>query len=144
MFDGTGSQTATSNRWGDYSPMSVDPVGDCTFCYTQEYYATNSSFNWRTRIGNFKFGTCGATTGENIVLSSRQRVKNGKNQVQLTWSPAENDGNIDVMRNGVVLRSVPDNGKFNDSLGAMTGTFTYQVCETDGGGCSNTINVTFP
>ena len=45
------------NRWGDYSDMTVDPVDDCTFWYTQEYYATTSSFNWRTRIGNFKFPT---------------------------------------------------------------------------------------
>jgi len=59
LFDGTGSQTGTSNRWGDYSAMSVDPVDDCTFWYTQEYYATTSSFNWRTRVGNFKFPGCG-------------------------------------------------------------------------------------
>src|SRR6202162_2392725 len=60
MFDGTGSQTDTSNRWGDYSAMTVDPVDDCTFWYTQEYYSTTSSFNWRTRIGNFKFSGCTA------------------------------------------------------------------------------------
>ena len=41
MFDGTGSQTGTSNRWGDYSAMTVDPVDDCTFWYTNEYYATH-------------------------------------------------------------------------------------------------------
>jgi hypothetical protein len=59
LYDGTGSQTGTSNRWGDYSAMSVDPVDDCTFWYTQEYYATTGSFNWRTRVGNFKFPGCG-------------------------------------------------------------------------------------
>src|SRR5437773_3510371 len=58
LFDGTGSQSGTSNRWGDYSDMTVDPVDDCTFWYTQEYYSTTSSFNWRTRIGNFKFPNC--------------------------------------------------------------------------------------
>ncbi len=62
LFDGTGSQTDTSSRWGDYSAMSVDPVDDCTFWYTQEYYAATGTFNWRTRIGNFKFATCGAGT----------------------------------------------------------------------------------
>ena len=31
LFDGTGSQTGTSNRWGDYSDLTVDPVDDCTF-----------------------------------------------------------------------------------------------------------------
>jgi hypothetical protein len=59
LFDGAGSQTGTSNRWGDYSAMSVDPVDDCTFWYTQEYYATTSSFNWRTRVGSFKLPGCG-------------------------------------------------------------------------------------
>jgi uncharacterized repeat protein (TIGR01451 family) len=59
LFDGTGSQTGTSNRWGDYSSLTVDPVDDCTFWYTNEYYATTSQFNWRTRIGNFKFAECG-------------------------------------------------------------------------------------
>jgi hypothetical protein len=59
LFDGTGSQTGTQNRWGDYSDMTVDPVDDCTFWYTQEYYQTTGTFNWRTRIGSFKFPGCG-------------------------------------------------------------------------------------
>ncbi len=59
LFDGTGSQTGTSNRWGDYSAITVDPVDDCTFWYTNEWYATTSQFNWRTRIGSFKFAECG-------------------------------------------------------------------------------------
>jgi uncharacterized repeat protein (TIGR01451 family) len=59
LFDGTGSQTGTSSRWGDYSALTVDPVDDCTFWYTNEWYATTSQFNWRTRIGNFKFAECG-------------------------------------------------------------------------------------
>jgi hypothetical protein len=61
LFAGTGSQTGTGNRWGDYSDLTVDPVDDCTFWYTQEYYATTSQFNWRTRIGSFKFPSCGST-----------------------------------------------------------------------------------
>ncbi len=69
LFDGTGSQLTTGNRWGDYSDMTVDPVDDCTFWYTQEYYQTTSSFNWRTRIGNFKFPNCvtGATSTPTIT-----------------------------------------------------------------------------
>src|SRR5204862_1136801 len=57
---GTGSQNGNLNRWGDYSQLSVDPVDDCTFWYTTEYIATTGSFNWRTRIGSFKFATCPA------------------------------------------------------------------------------------
>jgi hypothetical protein len=61
LFNGTGSQSGTGNRWGDYSSLTVDPVDDCTFWYTQEYYSTTGSFNWRTRIGNFKFTQCGGS-----------------------------------------------------------------------------------
>jgi hypothetical protein len=61
LFSGTGSQSGTGNRWGDYSALTVDPVDDCTFWYTQEYYSTTTSFNWRTRIGNFKFAQCGGS-----------------------------------------------------------------------------------
>ena len=55
LFDGAGSQTDTVNRWGDYSALAIDPVDDRTFWYTTEYYDSNSSFNWRTRIGSFRF-----------------------------------------------------------------------------------------
>jgi elongation factor P hydroxylase len=62
LFDGTGSQSADSpdNRWGDYSDMTVDPVDDCTFYYTTEYYQVTGEENWRTRIGYFRFAQCTA------------------------------------------------------------------------------------
>lgn len=47
------------DRWGDYTGMSVDPVDDCTFWYTNEYYQTTSDkVLWQTRIGSFKFPSC--------------------------------------------------------------------------------------
>jgi uncharacterized repeat protein (TIGR01451 family) len=68
LFDGTGHQTATNNRWGDYSDLTVDPIDDCTFWYTQEYYAVTGQFNWRTRIGNFKFPSCSAPAGASLSI----------------------------------------------------------------------------
>ena len=59
LFAGAGSQTGGLTRWGDYSDLTVDPVDDCSFWYTQEYIPANGSFNWRTRIGSFKFAGCG-------------------------------------------------------------------------------------
>ena len=61
LFAGTGSQTGTGSRWGDYSALTIDPIDDCTFWFTSEYYVTTSSFNWRTRIGAFKFPSCGGS-----------------------------------------------------------------------------------
>ncbi|HZD96493.1 MAG TPA: hypothetical protein VE133_19685 [Candidatus Sulfotelmatobacter sp.] len=59
IIAGTGSQTGTLTRWGDYSAITVDPVDDCTFWYTTEYMKASGTFNWNTRIANFKFPGCG-------------------------------------------------------------------------------------
>jgi hypothetical protein len=58
LFAGTGAQTHTAARWGDYSMLSVDPADDCTFWYTSEYVQTTGSAPWRTRIGSFKLANC--------------------------------------------------------------------------------------
>jgi hypothetical protein len=56
--EGTGAQLPPDWRWGDYTAMTVDPVDDCTFWYTNEYYSASSIQSWRTRIASFKFSTC--------------------------------------------------------------------------------------
>jgi hypothetical protein len=68
LYDGTGAQVSTGNRWGDYSDLTIDPVDDSTFWYTNEYYDATSSFNWRTRIGSFKIATGGSTA--NLVSAA--------------------------------------------------------------------------
>ncbi|MBK8420485.1 hypothetical protein [Candidatus Villigracilis saccharophilus] len=60
LIAGTGAQTHTAARWGDYSMLSVDPVDDCTFWFTSEYVQTTGSAPWRTRIGSFKLANCAA------------------------------------------------------------------------------------
>ena len=58
MMEGSGVQTS-SDRWGDYSSMSVDPSDDCTFWYTTEYLATTGAqASWNTRIASFRFPNC--------------------------------------------------------------------------------------
>ena len=58
VIQGGGSQTGTYTRWGDYSHLSVDPVDDCTFWYTNEYLKKDGSWNWSTRINSFKIKNC--------------------------------------------------------------------------------------
>ncbi len=70
VVSGTGSQTTGLSRWGDYSAMQVDPVDDCTFWYTQEYIKTNGTFNWNTRIANFKFPSCGGTATPDFTIGA--------------------------------------------------------------------------
>jgi hypothetical protein len=54
IIDGTGNQTGSACRWGDYSGMSVDPTDDQTFWFTTEYIQTSGGANWKTRIASFK------------------------------------------------------------------------------------------
>ncbi|MBA3513667.1 MAG: carboxypeptidase regulatory-like domain-containing protein, partial [Pyrinomonadaceae bacterium] len=61
MFPGIGTQQASGNRWGDYTGLTVDPVDDCTFWYTNEYYpAGHTQFNWKTKVGTFTVAACSA------------------------------------------------------------------------------------
>jgi hypothetical protein len=69
-----GSQTSTSGRWGDYASMSVDPVDQCTFYFTSEYYATTAAASWRTRVCSFKFEDCGEPDFA-LVTDSPKRVE---------------------------------------------------------------------
>ena len=76
IVNGSGSQTGGVSRWGDYSAMTVDPVDDCTFWYTQEYIQSNGSFNWNTRISNLIFPNCGNGSGPSptAMLSATKLV----------------------------------------------------------------------
>ncbi|HTS38233.1 MAG TPA: hypothetical protein VMH04_21345 [Candidatus Solibacter sp.] len=58
VIEGTGSQQSTNTTWSNYSGMSVDPADDCTFWYTNQYYAADSTNKWNTRIVSFKFPSC--------------------------------------------------------------------------------------
>ena len=60
IINGTGAQTHTASRWGDYSSLSVDPDG-CTFWFTSEYVQTTGTSPWRTRIGSFVLPGCGSS-----------------------------------------------------------------------------------
>jgi hypothetical protein len=63
MQAGLGVQLGAGNRWGDYSAMTLDPIDQCTFYYTNEYLKTNGGFNWSTRIAAFKFPSCVSAAG---------------------------------------------------------------------------------
>src|SRR5438132_4585223 len=69
IINGSGIQTTTNSRWGDYTDMTVDPTDDRTFWYVNEYYQVSglplptptpplpppgTTAPWQTRIGSFK------------------------------------------------------------------------------------------
>lgn len=56
LVEGGAPQRLTP-RWGDYTSMSVDPVDDCTFWYTNEYYPRGAR-RWHTAIATFRLPGC--------------------------------------------------------------------------------------
>ncbi|MEP6468536.1 MAG: hypothetical protein ABJC24_02060 [Chloroflexota bacterium] len=62
IINGSGVQTTTNSRWGDYTSMNIDPTDDCTFWYVNEYYLTSGTATdgrpWHTRIASFKLPGC--------------------------------------------------------------------------------------
>jgi hypothetical protein len=83
-------------------------------------------------------------TPPQITLQARVVTQGNQHRVQLRWSPADG-GTVNILRNGVSLGTTADDGNAVDkTLGTQTGSFTYQVCETDTGDCSNEVTVQIP
>jgi len=136
LYVGGGSQTSTLHRWGDYSSISVDPVDDCTLWYTTEYIPSNGSFNWNTRIANFKFSTCGGSPGNTPPVASFT-VNCTNLDCTFTDTSTDSDGSV-----------VAWNWGFGDSGTSVTqnpthtyaagGTYSVSLTVTDNGGATNT------
>ncbi len=132
MFAGTGVQLGSSNRWGDYQSLQLDPTDDCTFWTTNQYYATNSSFNWRTRIGRFKFPTCAAPaqgTVSGTITACDSGVPLGGAIVQLS-----NGFSTTTKANGTY--------SFNVAPGTYTATVTANINRDCTPSTTTTVNVT--
>jgi serine protease len=66
----------------------------------------------------------------------------GQNVANLAWSG--NAGNVDIYRDGGVLRTNMSGTSYTDNTGTRGGqTFTYQVCNTGTSTCSNTVTIVF-
>lgn len=144
---GTGSQNGTLSRWGDYSAITVDPVDDCTFWYTTEYMKTTGTFNWNTRIANFKFSGCGGAATPDFSLSaspSSLTVTQGSSgSSTITVTPSGGfTGSVTLSASGLpsgVTASFGTNPTtssssvtFTASSTATTGTSTVTITGTSG------------
>jgi len=81
--------------------------------------------------------------GVRVTLSANVETRGTERRVNLDWTPADG-GTINVLRNSKIVQTTADDGNTKDKIGTHTGTFTYQVCETDSGDCSNEVVVQVP
>jgi hypothetical protein len=150
LINGAGVQTSTSGRWGDYSSLNVDPVDDCTFWYTTQYYSANSTAGWRTRIGKFTVGTCGPPPAPPAAPSGLTATAVSSSQINLAWTDnSTNESGFRVERcagsgctNFAAVGSVGANTtSFSDTGLSSSTLYRYQVVAFNSGGDSAPSNV---
>lgn len=158
IINGTGSQTANLSRWGDYSAMTVDPVDDCTFWYTNEYLKASGTFNWSTWIYSFKLSGCGSSASPDFSISATpasQTVTQGGGTsytVSVTGSGGYT-GNVNLSINGLpnganasfspsqISNSTPSTLSLSSGT-AAAGTYTLTITGTDSVNSSLTHSAT--
>ena len=59
-----------------------------------------------------------ANGADDIVLQARLKTQGTKHQVQLQWSPVDG-GDINILRNGAVVATTPDDGQTINNLGTL-------------------------
>ncbi|MFT5675772.1 MAG: hypothetical protein ACI808_001704 [Paraglaciecola sp.] len=129
-----GTDRNTSNRWGDYSHMAVDPVDECTFWYTNEY--GNQNGQWATSISKFKFDSCGSGGGNVSPTASFT--------ANCTDLDCSFDGSASTDPDGAVVAYDWDFGDGNSSseempmnVYAASGTYAVSLTVTDNEGATN-------
>jgi len=145
-----GTASNSSNRYGDYSGMNLDPTDDCTFWFTG---MDNTSSSWRTQVASFKFDACGCELFPGAPSIGAAAV--GDNRIDVNW----NDSDLDTVVEYLVRRSrtsggpyetiavVPDsspgvpNGAgyvYQDTTVSGSITYYYVVVASDGEACKTT------
>ena len=129
LFDGGGGQQGTHNRWGDYSDLTVDPVDDCTFWYTQEYYATSGTFNWRTRIGKFAFAPpdCGFSSGAHLSIQNAARATKARPGSHVDFDVTLRNAGPDQATGIVVTDNLPGGSGINWSVDSASSDAGWSI-----------------
>jgi endonuclease/exonuclease/phosphatase family metal-dependent hydrolase len=132
---------ATNEFWAVYAPASAEVLR--VDQYIADYdQSTSDHYPVKTQYtdGSGSGGGGGGTTS--IALGTRGYKTRGVAYVDLTWTGATSTS-VDVYRNGAKVTTTANDGAHTDSLGKVSGTFTYKVCEAATTTCSNESSVTF-
>ncbi len=154
LFAGTASQTS-SERWGDYSSVMLDPDG-CTFWITNQYAnpaAQTFDKRWKTRIGSFRYSQCtmvgaggalsGTVTataggapinGATVALGARSTTTNAAGAYAFTAIPAGTYPSMTVSLPGytsATATNIPITDGGTTTRDFSLGTASSNACLTD-------------
>ena len=138
IVDGVGVQT-TTNRFGDYSHLTMDP-NNFTFWHTAEYFSANNQ--WRTQVASFSLSSgfdqdVGVnniinpmngilTTTETVEVSIRNYGLDPQSDIPLELFL---DGNLVATEtfSGTILSNEVENYIFSQTLDLSTAGQTYTI-----------------
>jgi hypothetical protein len=125
IVTGTGSQTSSFFRWGDYTSLSLDPTDDQTFWHVNEWVPVTSVSGWVIRVGSFKI----ATAADTVTITKAQYSVSGS---QLTVLATDSNPaavlTVKVTSSGQILGTMKTQGDGN-----------YQLKKN---GIANPVNIT--
>lgn len=115
----------------DGSAVDINHVGNNDFLGLIDDFGLPGNWLIRANAGD---------GSENITLIATVGRQQGKRFVNLSWTPTDG-GSVNVTRNGSLIATTDNEGRGRDNLGGLTGDLIYQVCTTDGSGCSNQVRL---
>jgi MYXO-CTERM domain-containing protein len=129
ILTGTSHESGAS-RWGDYSNMTVDPVDDCTFWYTTEFYKTTGTRTWDTQIASVKFPSCAANDFTAALDPPTQNLEQKKSVTYKVQSTKAAGNPEQIVLN---IQDLPDGvtAAFNPAMINTGDTSTLTVTATD-------------
>jgi subtilase family serine protease len=154
LIHGSGSQTHSASRWGDYSMLTVDPVDGCTFWATAEYIAVTSEAGWQTRIGAFRLPGCGNAGPAPEAPTNLAATAVSNRRIALSWSDqsTNEDGFVVERCAGTaaacdasaaftrVGQTAAASATYTDTHLQASTTYSYRVRAFNGGGESAFTN----
>jgi hypothetical protein len=141
IVTGTGSQTTTLSRWGDYTSVTVDPTDDCTFWAVNEWVPSTSSIGWVLRIGSFQVGTCGVTSDTVTISKAQYSISRSQLTVLATDSDPAAVLTVKVTSSGEILGTMQTRGDGKYRLKANGVANPQNVTVTSNLGGSDSANV---
>jgi hypothetical protein len=137
IVTGTGSQTTTLSRWGDYTSMSLD-TDDQTFWHVNEWVPTTSSSGWVIRVGAFKIATATDTV---TITKAQYSISGSKLTVVATDSNPAAVLTVKVTSSGDVLGTMQTrgDGKYQLKKSGIANPVNITVTSNLGGSASKNV-----
>ncbi len=126
IVDGVGVQT-TTNRFGDYSHLTMDP-DNFTFWHTAEYFSANNQ--WRTQVASFSLSG-GFTTdvGVNNIINPTNGILTNAETIEISIRNFGTDSQSNIPVELWVDGNLIASEVFGGSI-AGNGTATYTFSQT--------------